>query len=110
MPKGAPLLDGLAPDGLLNKEKAMSTAPGQVRARSSSPEAERMRLYRKRRQEGIRYVRIPLHVMEVDVLIRIGRLKEDSRTDAEVLQAAVLSLLYRALGETEIGREMLRYV
>ena len=56
-----------------------------------------MRLYRKRRQEGIRYVRIPLHVMEVDALIRIGRLKENSRTDAEVLQAAVLSLLYQAL-------------
>ena len=34
----------------------------------------------------------------------------DSRTDAEVLQAAVLSLLYQALGESEIGREMLRYV
>ena len=58
----------------------MSTEPGQVRARSSSPEAERMRLYRKRRQEGMRYVRIPLHVMEVDALIRIGDLKEDSRT------------------------------
>ena len=51
-----------------------------------------------------------LYVTEVDALIRIGRLKEDSRTDAEVLQAAVLSLLYQALGESEIGREMLRYV
>jgi hypothetical protein len=39
-------------DGPLNKEKAMSTEPGQVQARSSSPEAERMRLYRKRRREG----------------------------------------------------------
>ena len=83
----------------------MSTEPGQVQARSSSPEAERMHV-----REGMRYVRIPLHVTEVDALIRIGRLKEDLRTDAEVLQAAVLSLLYRALGETEIGREMLRYV
>ena len=55
----------------------MSTEPGQMRARSSSAEAERMRLYRKRRQEGMRYVRIPLHVMEVDALIRIGRLKEE---------------------------------
>ena len=27
----------------------------------------------------------------------------DSRTDAEVLQAAVLSLLYQALGESEIA-------
>ena len=61
----------------------MSTEPGQVRARTSSPEAERMRLYRKRRREAMRYVRIPLHVTEVDALIRIGRLKEDSRTDAE---------------------------
>ena len=98
------------PKPILNKEKAMSTEPGQVRACSSSAEAERMRLYRKRRREAMRYVRIPLHVTEVDALIRIGRLKEDLRTDAEVLQAAVLSLLYRALGETEIGREMLRYV
>ena len=88
----------------------MSTGPGQVRALSSSPEAERMRLYRKRRREGMRYVRIPLHVTEVDALICISRLKEDSRTDAEVLQAAVLSLVYQALGESEIGRERLRYV
>ena len=62
-----------------------------------------------RRREAMRYVRIPLHVTEVDALIRIGRLKEDSRTDAEVLRAAVLSLLYQALGESEIGREMLRF-
>src|SRR5882724_7121038 len=48
----------------------MSTEPGQVRARSSSPEAERMRLYRNRRREAMRYVRIPLHVTEVDALIR----------------------------------------
>ena len=94
------------PGGPLNKENE----PGQVRAHSSSPEAERMRLYRKRRREGMRYVRIPLHVTEIDALIRIGRLKEDSRTDAEVLQAAVLSLVYQALGESEIGRERLRYV
>jgi hypothetical protein len=46
----------------------------------------------------------------VAALIRIGRLKDDSRTDAEVLQAAVLSLVYQALGESEIGRERLRYV
>ena len=44
--------------------------------------AERMRLYRKRRREGMRLVRIPLHVTEVDALIRIGRLKEDSQPEA----------------------------
>ena len=72
--------------------------------------AERMRVYRKRRRQGMQYVRIPLHVTEADALIRMGRLKDDSRTDAEVLQAAVLSLVYQALGESEIGRERLRYV
>src|SRR6266436_4317702 len=70
--------------------------------------AERMRVYRKRRRQGMQYVRIPLHVTEADALIRMGRLKDDSRTDAEVLQAAVLSLVYQALGESEIGRERLR--
>ena len=85
---------------------AIDTEPGQVRARSSSPEAERMRLYRKRRREGMRYVRIPLHVTEVDAL-RIGRLKEDSRTDAEVLQAAVLSLVYRGkLSNVNLGGDL----
>ena len=68
-----------------------------------------MRLYRKRRRRGCG-TSASRYVKEVDALIRIGRLKEDSRTDTEVLQAAVLSLLYQALGESEIGREMLRYV
>jgi hypothetical protein len=64
-----------------------------------STSAARMRLYRKRRRQGMQYVRIPLHVTEVDALIRMGRLKEDSRTDAEVLQAAVLNLIYQAVDE-----------
>jgi hypothetical protein len=40
-----------------------------------SDAAERMRLYRKRRRQGMRYVRIPLHVTEIDTLIRMGLLK-----------------------------------
>jgi hypothetical protein len=34
--------------------------------------AERMRLYRKRRRQGLRYIRIPLHVTEIDDLIRLA--------------------------------------
>ena len=60
--------------------------------------AERMRLYRKRRRQGLQYVRIPLHVTDVDALIHMGLLKDDQRTDADALQAAVLGLVYR---ETE---------
>jgi hypothetical protein len=32
----------------------------------SSTAAERMRLYRKRRRDGMHYVRVPLHVTEID--------------------------------------------
>jgi hypothetical protein len=63
----------------------------------SIPVAERMRLYRKRRRQGLRYVRIPLHITEVDSLIRLGVLKEEQRHDPEALQTAVLGLVYRAL-------------
>jgi hypothetical protein len=64
---------------------------------SSTPVAERMRLYRKRRRQGLQYVRIPLHVTDVDSLIRLGVLKEEQRHDTERLQTALLGLLYRAL-------------
>jgi hypothetical protein len=58
--------------------------------------AERMRRYRKRGQQGLRYVRIALHVTEVDALIRMGLLREDQRQDPEALQNAVLGVVYRA--------------
>jgi hypothetical protein len=69
----------------------------------STSAAERMRLYRQRRRQGMQYVRIPLHVMEIDQLIhsQIGRWKDedDPRTDAEVVQTAILTLVYRALDQ-----------
>ena len=71
----------------------MSTEPEQVRARSSSPEAERMRLYRKRRREGMRYVRIPLHVTKIDDLVRLGFLRGEQCQDPEALQMAVLGIM-----------------
>jgi hypothetical protein len=61
--------------------------------------AERMRLYRKRRRQGLRYVRIPLHVTEIDDLIRMGLLKEAGRKDDEALQAVALNLVHQALDE-----------
>jgi len=69
------------------------------RARSTSPAAKRMRRYRKRRRSGMRYVRISLHVTEIEDLIRLGHLSEERREDAEALQTAVLTLLYRALDD-----------
>jgi hypothetical protein len=75
----------------------MSIDPAQPRARSSSPAAERMRLHRKRRREGMQYVRIPLHVSEIDTLIRLGLLQKEQREDGQALQAAVLTVVYQAL-------------
>jgi len=36
--------------------------------------AERMRLYRKRQRQGLQYVRILLHVTDIDGLIHLGLL------------------------------------
>jgi hypothetical protein len=66
---------------------------------SSTPVAERMRLYRKRRRQGLRYVRIELHVTDVDSLIRMRLLKEEQRQDPEAVQAALTGLIYRAFEE-----------
>jgi hypothetical protein len=71
----------------------MSTEPEQVRARSSSPVAERMRLYRKRRRGKMQYVRVSLHVTEIDDLVRLGFLRQERRQDPEALQMAVLGLI-----------------
>jgi hypothetical protein len=64
--------------------------------RSSSPAAQRMRRYRKQRKQGLRYIPIPLHVTDIDALIRMGILKEDQRQDEEALRTAIMTLVYRA--------------
>jgi hypothetical protein len=79
-----------------DKRAMTGDTTANVRTRSFSAAAERMRLYRKRRRDGMRYVRIPLHVTDIDALIRMRLLKEEQRHDAEALQTAVLGLVYRA--------------
>jgi len=64
--------------------------------RSSSPGAQRMRRYRKRRRQGLRSVRILLDQPGIDALIEMTLLKEDQRQDVKALQKALLGLLYRA--------------
>ena len=61
------------------------------------PAFERMRLYRQRRRLGVRFVRIPLHVTNIDELIQLGLLKQDERQDEEALRAAVLVLFHQLL-------------
>jgi hypothetical protein len=59
--------------------------------------AERMRVYRRRRRQGLQHVQISLHVTEIDTLVRMRLLTEEQRKDAEALRAAILELVYRAL-------------
>jgi hypothetical protein len=56
--------------------RTMSTIPP---TRPSSPAAQRMRLYRERRRQRLRYIPIPLHETDIDALIRMRLLKEDQR-------------------------------
>jgi hypothetical protein len=69
--------------------------PTKAPSSSNGPAAERMRCYRKRQRQGLQYVRILLHVTDIDALIHMGLLKDNQRTDVDALQAAVLGLLYR---------------
>jgi hypothetical protein len=59
--------------------------------------SERMRLYRQRRREGVRIVRIPLHVTNINDLIQFGLLKQHEHKEEAALRAAVLILLREAL-------------
>ena len=77
----------------------MNIDTSKARAGSSSPVAERMRLYRQRRRQGIQYARIPLHVTKIDEFIKLGLLKEDQRQNAEALGVLVLNLVQQVVEE-----------
>jgi hypothetical protein len=62
-----------------------------------APVSERMRLYRERRRQGVRLIRIPLHVTTINELIQFGLLKQDEPQDEEALRGAVLVLLREGL-------------
>jgi hypothetical protein len=68
-----------------------------MRARSSSPAAERVRLSRKRRREGTHYVRVQLDRPDIDGLIRLRLLRQSERNSNAALQVAVRDLIYRVL-------------
>ena len=61
--------------------------------------AERSRLYRKRRRNGLRCIGILLAETEIDALIRKGLLTEETRHDPERLEFAVMVLIAQALDD-----------
>jgi hypothetical protein len=60
--------------------------------------AERMRRHRQRRRDGLRCLVIELRETEIDVLIRKGLLKPETRNDTSAILDALYAYLDHTLG------------
>jgi hypothetical protein len=77
----------------------MSIQEAEAHTRSPSP-AERMRLHRNRRKNGLRLVGIMLQVTEIETLVRKGYLPPEERQNIWALQTAVHDLLDKTLNDS----------
>src|SRR5262249_4428442 len=66
-------------------------------ARNLSPGAERMRISRQRRRDGLQCLMIELRVTEIDELVRRGYLCVENRNDHDAIKAALYRFLDRRL-------------
>jgi hypothetical protein len=74
----------------------MTTAStGAPAARSAA--AERMRLHRERRRNGMRCVTIEVHESETNMLVHMKLLKSEMRNDANAIIEALYAHLDRTL-------------
>lgn len=85
----------------------MSTEIPKAAAEAPSPAARRMRLYRKRRREGLRSVHILVRVTAINDFIRAGLLDKQQREDRKALQAVVCGLLRQATKELRDSHPLL---
>jgi hypothetical protein len=76
----------------------MSTEIPNASARSSSRVSQRMRLYRKRRRQGVRSVRISLPVTDIDYFMRVV-LTERQRQRPDALETELAKLIHQMLDE-----------
>ena len=82
---------------------AVDQTPGPVATMSSKTKksvspAERMRLLRARRRNGLRSLRVMLHDTEIDCLVTKGFLKPERRHDHAAIQSAIDDIICHALG------------
>jgi hypothetical protein len=66
-------------------------------ARPPLSAAERMRLYRRRRQQQSRSVRVILTASEIQAFVKRGYLHPDSRNDGRALGYAAMAFISDAL-------------
>lgn len=69
---------------------------------SNSPltAAERMRIHRKRRQNGLYCVRILLHETEINALVHGGFLRHERRHDRAAVESAINSFICYSFGDS----------
>ena len=77
--------------------------PPPTKPMTRSAAAERMRLHRERRRQGLRCVTIELRETEIDALIRRGLLKAETRNDPIAICEALYRHLDRSLAGTHWG-------
>jgi hypothetical protein len=87
----------------MTRDSEMDIDVPKQRAKSSSHVAERMRLYRKRRRQGLRSVRIWLPVTDIDYFLRLV-LTERQRQRPDALQTELAGLIRQILDEMRDAR------
>ena len=70
----------------------MGTEPMNEPGPRLSSAAERMRLHRERRREGMRCLWIELHATEIDALVGLALLKPEMRNDPSAIREALYAL------------------
>jgi hypothetical protein len=66
--------------------------------RDASAAAERMRLHRERRRQGLRCLMIELRETEIDALVEKGLLDGEMRNDPDAVSDALYAHLDQTLG------------
>jgi hypothetical protein len=82
----------------MTQDAELAVTPPTEPARSAA--AERMRLHRERRRNGMRCLTIELHETEIDALMREGLLKSETRNDPSAVSDALYAFLDGTIGVT----------
>ena len=73
----------------------MTTAPDATQPSQLSASAERMRVARQRRRDGLRCIPLEIRDDEIEALVTAGLLRSDARNDPNAIAAALGKLLDR---------------
>jgi len=84
----------------MTHDAEMTPTPPTTGPVALSPAAERMRLHRERRRQGLRCLTIELRETEIDVLIAKGLLNSETRHDPGAVSEALYAHLDQSLGST----------